>query len=100
MKSSMANLCISGAGIAAVLAISLAPAVEEDDVILLKRAQELFQPLPKDMATRESPITKERVTLGQQFFFDPRLTVDSNMRLSGWHQAGLYGAGGRPTSIG
>src|SRR5258708_15864639 len=100
MKSSMANLCISGAGIAAVLAISLAPAVEEDDVILLKRAQELFQPLPKDMATRESPITKERVTLGQQLFFDPRLTVDSNMSCASCHQPALYWTDAVPTSIG
>jgi len=100
MKSSMANLCISGAGIAAVLAISLAPAVEEDDVILLKRAQELFQPLPKDMATPESPITNERVNLGQQLFFDPRLTADSNMSCASCHQPALYGTDALPTSIG
>ncbi len=96
----MANLCVSGAGIAAVLAISIATAVEEDDVTLLKRAQELFQPLPKDMATPESPITKERVNLGQQLFFDPRLTVDSNMSCASCHQPALYGTDALPTSIG
>jgi cytochrome c peroxidase len=100
MKSSMANLCVSGASVAAVLAISLATAVEEDDVTLLKRAQELFQPLPKDMATPESPITKERVNLGQQLFFDPRLTVDSNMSCASCHQPVLYGTDALPTSIG
>src|SRR5258708_26851505 len=99
MKSSMANLCVSGAGVA-VLAISLATAVEEDDVSLLKRAQELFQPLPKDMATPESPITKERVKLGQQLFFDPRLTVDSNMSCASCHQPALYGTDALPKSIG
>src|SRR5258708_21140219 len=99
-KSSMANLCVGGAGVAAVLAISLATAVEEDDVSLLKRAQELFQPLPKDMATPESPITKERVKLGQQLFFDPRLTVDSNMSCASCHQPALYGTDALPTSIG
>jgi len=96
----MANLCVSGAGIAAVLAISLATAEEEDDVTLLKRAQELFQPLPKDMATPESPITKERVSLGQQLFFDPRLTADSNMSCASCHQPALYGTDALPTSIG
>ena len=96
----MANLCVSGTGIAAVLAISLATAVEEDDVTLLKRAQELFQPLPKDMATPESPITNERVNLGQQLFFDPRLTVDSNMSCASCHQPALYGTDALPTSIG
>jgi len=96
----MANLCVIGAGIAAVLAISLATAAEEDDVTLLKRAQELFQPLPKDMATPESPIIKERVDLGQQLFFDPRLTVDSNMSCASCHQPALYGTDALPTSIG
>jgi cytochrome c peroxidase len=100
MKSSMAHLCVSGAGVAAVLAIPLATAVEEDDVTLLKRAQELFQPMPKDMATPESPITKERVNLGQQLFFDPRLTVDSNMSCASCHQPALYGTDALPTSIG
>jgi cytochrome c peroxidase len=99
-KSSMANLCVSGVGIAVIPAISGATAVEEDDVTLLKRAQELFQPLPKDMATPESPITKERVNLGQQLFFDPRLTVDSNMSCASCHQPALYGTDALPTSIG
>jgi cytochrome c peroxidase len=88
MKSSMANLSVTGASITAVLAISLATAVEEDDVTLLKRAQELFQPLPKDMATPESPITKERVNLGQQLFFDPRLTPIDVGRASVPYKAG------------
>ena len=100
MKSSTANVYVIAASIAVVLAISLARAVEEDDVALLKRAQELFQPLPKDMATPESPITKERVDLGQQLFFDPRLTVDGNMSCASCHQPALYGTDALPTSIG
>jgi cytochrome c peroxidase len=64
MTNSMANVYV----IAAVLAITLAMTRAEDDVTLLKRAQELFQPLPKDMATPESPITKERVDLGRMLF--------------------------------
>ena len=100
MKSSMANLSLTAASIAAVLAISLAMALEEDDVTLLKRGQELFQPLPKDLATPESPITKERVDLGRMLFFDPRLTVDSNMSCASCHQPALYGTDALPTSIG
>jgi hypothetical protein len=47
MKNSMANVYVIGASITAVFAISLATtAVEEDDAILLKCAQELFKPLP------------------------------------------------------
>jgi cytochrome c peroxidase len=96
MPNSMANLYV----IAAVLAISPAATRAEDDAALLKRAQELFQPLPKDMATPEFPITKERVDLGQQLFFDPRLTVDGNMSCASCHQPALYGTDALPTSIG
>jgi cytochrome c peroxidase len=39
----------------------MAAAAQED--ALLKQAQEIFQPLPTDMATAEFPITKERVEL-------------------------------------
>jgi cytochrome c peroxidase len=79
MKSSMANVYRFALGSACVLAISLMTTMAEGDADLLKRAQELFQPLPKDMATSEFPITKERVDLGRQLFFDPR----TNPRFSG-----------------
>lgn len=100
MTNSMANLCVTSASIAALLAFSPVTTKAEDDAALLKRAQELFQPLPKDMATPEFPITKERVDLGQQLFFDPRLTVDSNMSCASCHQPALYGTDALPTSIG
>jgi cytochrome c peroxidase len=81
-------------------AISFATPVEQNDATLLERAQELFQPLPKDMATPEFPITKERVDLGQKLFFDARLTVDGNMSCASCHQPSLYGTDARPTSLG
>lgn len=96
----MTNLWVMTTSIAALLAISLVTTRAEDDAALLKRAQELFQPLPKDMATPESPITKERVDLGRMLFFDPRLTVDSNMSCASCHQPALYGTDALPTSIG
>src|SRR5258708_33170755 len=96
----MTNLWVMTTSIAALLAISLVTTRAEDDAALLKRAQELFQPLPKDMATPESLITKERVDLGRMLFFDPRLTVDSNMSCASCHQPALYGTDALPTSIG
>ena len=96
----MTNLWVMTTSIAALLAISLVTTRAEDDAALLKRAQELFQALPKDMATPESPITKERVDLGRMLFFDPRLTVDSNMSCASCHQPALYGTDALPTSIG
>jgi cytochrome c peroxidase len=46
----------------------LMAAVAAEDA-LLKQAQEIFQPLPKDMATVKFPITTERVQLGRSLFF-------------------------------
>ena len=55
MKRSMANVCFFAVTGASLLSISLMTTVAEDEAELLKRAQELFQPLPKDMATPEFP---------------------------------------------
>ena len=67
--------------ITVVFTIPLMAAAAEEDA-LLKQAQEIFQPLPKDMGTPEFPITRERVELGRSLFFDPRLTIDANMSCS------------------
>jgi cytochrome c peroxidase len=71
-----------------------------DEAALLKQAQEIFQPLPKDLASAEFPITRERVELGRSLFFDPRLTIDGNMSCSSCHQPAFYGTDARPKSIG
>ena len=77
----MAKLPLYAASITATFAVLLIAAAA-DDAALLKQAQEIFQPLPKDMATAEFPITRERVELGRSLFFDPRLTIDANMSCS------------------
>jgi cytochrome c peroxidase len=100
MNSPKANVYGLAGGIAAVLAISLATTVAEDDAALLQQAQERFQPLPKGIAKPDSPITKERVELGRMLFFDPRMTVDGNMSCASCHQPALYGTDALPTSIG
>ena len=53
--------------ITTIFAILLIAAAAED-AALLKQAQGIFEPLPKDMATAEFPITKERVELGRSLF--------------------------------
>ena len=77
-----------------------APAIGADDAALLRQAQQIFRPLPKDMGTADFPVTKERVGLGQLLFFDPRMTLDGNVSCATCHQPGLYGTDGLPTSIG
>jgi cytochrome c peroxidase len=95
----MAKLPLYAAGIMAPFTILLIAAAAEDTA-LLKQAQGIFEPLPKDMATAEFPITRERVELGRSLFFDPRLTIDANMSCSSCHQPALYGTDGLPKPTG
>ena len=81
----MARLPFYAAGITASFMILLTAAAAQD-AALLKQAQEIFQPLPQDLASTEFPITRERVELGRSLFFDPRLTIDGNMSCSSCHQ--------------
>ena len=95
----MAKLPLYAAGITATFTTLLITAAAED-AALLKQAQGIFQPLPKDMATAEFPITRERVELGRSLFFDPRLTIDANMSCSSCHQPGFYGTDALPKPTG
>jgi cytochrome c peroxidase len=95
----MARLPLYAAGIAATFAILLIAAAAED-AALLQQSQGIFQPLPKDMATEEFPITRERVELGRLLFFDPRLTIDANMSCSSCHQPAFYGTDALPKPMG
>jgi cytochrome c peroxidase len=95
----MAKLYLHAAGVAASFMILLTGAAAEE-AALLKQAQEIFQPLPKDLASAEFPITRERVELGRSLFFDPRITIDGNMSCSSCHQPAFYGTDARPKSMG
>ena len=95
----MAKRSLYAAGVAVTFAILLMPAAAED-AALLKQAQEIFQPLPKDMATAEFPITPELGELGRSLFFDPRLTIDASMSCSSCHQPAFYGTDALPKPIG
>lgn len=70
------------------------------DADLLNDARSNFQPLPKDMATPEFPITPSRVELGRNLFFDPRISVDGTVSCTRCHQPALYGTDGLPKARG
>jgi cytochrome c peroxidase len=70
------------------------------DADLLKEAQGLFKPLPKDVATPEFPVTPERVSLGRMLFFDPRISADGTVSCMRCHQAALYATDGLAKSHG
>jgi cytochrome c peroxidase len=77
----MTRLYLYAAGITASLTILLTAAAAQD-AALLKQAQEIFQPLPKDLASAEVPTARERVELGP------------------CHQPALHGTDARPKAIG
>ena len=95
----MAKLPPYAAGIMAAFTILLIAAAAEDTA-LLKHAQGIFQPQPKNMATAEFPINRERVELGRSLFFDPRLTIDASMSCSSCHQPAFYGTDTLPKPMG
>src|ERR1700731_730324 len=70
------------------------------DADLLNDARGNFQPLPKDMATPEFPITPSRVELGWKIFFDPRISVDGTVSCARCHQPALFGTDGLPKARG
>jgi cytochrome c peroxidase len=93
-------------GVAFVLAICAfatnhaAARAADVDADLLNKARSNFQPLPKDMATPEFPITPSRVELGWKLFFDPRISVDGTVSCVRCHQPALYGTDGLPKARG
>src|SRR5215468_1048170 len=91
------HLCFAGI---ALLVVGAPVTAVETETERLKQVQELFQPLPRDMAMPDAPITPERADLGRLLFFDPRLTVDADVSCSSCHQPGRYGADGLSKSIG
>src|SRR5215510_4598613 len=98
MEELMRSIRFLIAGTLAAFAAS--SAMGADDAALLRQAQQIFRPLPKDMGTADFPVTKEWVRLGRLLFFDPRMTLDGNVSCATCHQPGLYGTDGLPTSIG
>jgi len=95
----MTKVHLGIASIALILSFPT-PAGAASDAELLQQAQELFRPLPRDMATPEAPIAPERVDLGHLLFFDPRLTIDADVSCSSCHQPARYGTDGLARSIG
>ncbi len=88
------------AGVAIAASLVAKSALASDDDELLKDARTHFQPLPKDMATAEFPITPARVRLGRMLFFDPRVSSDGTVSCARCHQPALYATDGLAKSVG
>ncbi len=85
--------------LAAVLAMAVAPAMADDD--LMKKAQETFKPIPSIVpAVKDNAVTHEKVELGKLLFFDPRLSASEIISCNTCHNLGTGGVDAGPTSVG
>ena len=74
-----------------VLVVALARAA---DTGLRTQAQAIFKPLPRDMASPDSPLTPAQVKLGRMLYFETRASVDGTVSCARCHQPALYGTDG------
>lgn len=68
---------------------------------LRTRAQPQFKSIPTAVpAINGNEVTPERVNLGKQLFFDPRLSISGIISCNSCHNLGMGGDDNMPTSIG
>ncbi len=90
-----------GIGCLMLLALGLGafPASGNDDT--LKRAKELFKPIPiKPLAQKGNPVSPAKVELGKMLYFEPRLSASYLISCNTCHNVGLGGMDMQETSIG
>jgi len=80
-----------------VLVVALARAA---DTGLRTQAQAIFKPLPRDMASPDSPLTPAQVKLGRMLYFETRASVDGTVSCARCHQPALFGTDALPKAIG
>lgn len=64
-------------------------------------AFDFLQPLPKEMPVpADNPLTREKIELGRQLYFDPRLSVNGSVSCNSCHNVSAGGADTRPVAPG
>jgi len=66
----------------------------------LDKAKIFFKPLPAQFTSKDNPITKEKVELGRQLYFEKRLSKNQDVSCNSCHLLAKYGVDGQPTSPG
>lgn len=75
--------------------------VSQEDQELLKQAQAVFQALPDEAEMQKAhPITAEQVKLGQQLWYEPRLSRGNTVSCNSCHNLASGGVDNLPTSQG
>ena len=99
--ASAASAADAAASTAAVSAPQNSADVSAEDKALLERAQATFKPLP-DLAEMQKvrPFTEEQVKLGQQLWYENRLSKGNTVSCNSCHNLATAGADNMPTSAG
>jgi cytochrome c peroxidase len=85
--------------LAVALGLLSGMAVADDD--LLAKARQQFKPIPSMVpAVKGNAVTREKVNLGRQLFFDPRLSASGVISCNSCHNLGMGGDDNLPTSVG
>ncbi|OFM30985.1 cytochrome-c peroxidase [Neisseria sp. HMSC068C04] len=99
--ASAASTADAAASTAAVSAPQNSANVSDEDKALLERAQATFKPLP-DLAEMQKvrPFTEEQVKLGQQLWYENRLSKGNTVSCNSCHNLATAGVDNMPTSAG
>ena len=99
--ASAASAADAAASTAAVSAPQNSADVSAEDKALLERAQAVFKPLP-DVAEMQKirPFTEEQVKLGQQLWYETRLSKGNTVSCNSCHNLATAGVDNMPTSAG
>ena len=99
--ASAASAADTAASTAAVSAPQNSADVSDEDKALLERAQATFKPLP-DLAEMQKvrPFTEEQVKLGQQLWYETRLSKGNTVSCNSCHNLATAGMDNMPTSAG
>lgn len=66
---------------------------------LRPKASALFKALPSVMESKAHPLTPERIALGHQLYFDPRLSKSQELSCNSCHDLSAYGVDPRPEAL-
>ena len=99
--ASAASAADTAASTAAVSAPQNSADISAEDKALLERAQATFKPLP-DLAEMQKvrPFTEEQVKLGQQLWYETRLSKGNTVSCNSCHNLATAGVDNMPTSAG
>lgn len=81
--------------------VAASAVLSQEEQALLDQARTYFQPMPDAKAHQaERGFTDEQVKLGQQLWYDARLSLANDISCNSCHSLDKYGVDGKPTSPG